>query len=778
MPRTRRRNTFPSLNLESLEQRDTPATVTSLLDDGSPGTLRAVIDAAASGEEIRFDRALDQGTIVLNGAPILIDKFVNIRNEAEPAVTISGGGRSRIFEVAGGAAPGALNLEGVTLADGTAADGAAVLNSGGGLSFVNVLVRDCVATGGGGAVASIGGTTILRSSTLHGNRAAGDGGGVYADGGSVGVFNCTVTSNEAGTDGSGRGGGVFVTGATATLNSTILADNLAADDGPDVYRLGGTVDASYSIIETAAAGALTTVGDGMLSGVDPLLGPLQLNGGFALSRAPLAGSPAIDAGDPAPPQNTAYDQRLSPFMRIANGRIDIGAVEVRQLPTVYGFSSTDPDLYVRVAGEPITYTLVVSVQEPSLPATGTVSFFDLATNRELGTVTGTPYVREGTTFYLFTLTTVLPVGYHNVGGKYNGDPNNAPSIRGYDNPISTVVIASLPFSVTGSTDGTATRYIPTAPDAADVVEAVTVRPFGDIAAAVRSATADVDGDRVPDTIFVTGPGTPFRVAVVSGIDNKTLLVEPFAPFEPTFTAGGYVAAGDFDRDGRAEFVVTPDQGGGPRVSVYSLAAGGALNRMANFFAFEPEFFGGARTTVADVNADGTPELILAAGFGGGPRVAVFDGTRVFGLDVPTAADRLVPDFFAFDPNLRDGAYVTAGDFDGDGYADLVFGAGNGGAPRVLALSGRQLLAEGSAAVLAAPLASFFVDGDETNRGGVRVATIDADGNDTPELAVASGVDRPGQVRIYRDATFPGGEPTDLQDLDPFGELLPGGAFVG
>ncbi|HEX4607599.1 MAG TPA: VCBS repeat-containing protein [Urbifossiella sp.] len=283
----------------------------------------------------------------------------------------------------------------------------------------------------------------------------------------------------------------------------------------------------------------------------------------------------------------------------------------------------------------------------------------------------------------------------------------------------------------------------------------------------------MDGDGIPDTIFATGPGTPFRVAVVSGADNATLLVPPFAPFEPGFTAGGFVAAGDFDHDGRAEFVVTPDQGGGPRVSVYSLPAGGTLTRVANFFAFEPDFLGGARAAVGDVNGDGTPDLVLAAGFGGGPRVAVLDGTTL--LATP---GRLIPDFFVFDPNLRDGAYVTAGDFDGDGKADLVFGSGDGGSPRVLIVSGARLLADGPEAAIGTPLASFFVGGDETDRGGVRVAVIDADGDKTPDLAAASGVGQPGRVRVYHNPQFTGGEPTDFQDLDPFATTLPGGAFVG
>src|SRR6185503_9519497 len=93
---------------------------------------------------------------------------------------------------------------------------------------------------------------------------------------------------------------------------------------------------------------------------------------------------------------------------------------------------------------------------------------------------------------------------------------------------------------------------------------------------------------------------------------------------------------------RAEFVVTPDEGGGPRVTVFS-AANGAAQLRANFFGIDdPNFRGGARSAAGDFDHDGHPDLVVAAGFGGGPRVAIFDGNTVFGTPA-----RLVGDFFAF-----------------------------------------------------------------------------------------------------------------------------------
>lgn len=63
--------------------------------------------------------------------------------------------------------------------------------------------------------------------------------------------------------------------------------------------------------------------------IDPLLGPLQDNGGPTFTHALLPGSPAIDAGlDSGAPLTT--DQRGQP--RIAGAHVDIGAFEVQALP--------------------------------------------------------------------------------------------------------------------------------------------------------------------------------------------------------------------------------------------------------------------------------------------------------------------------------------------------------------------------------------------------------------------------------------------------------------
>ncbi|MFO0797743.1 MAG: FG-GAP-like repeat-containing protein [Gemmataceae bacterium] len=334
--------------------------------------------------------------------------------------------------------------------------------------------------------------------------------------------------------------------------------------------------------------------------------------------------------------------------------------------------------------------------------------------------------------------------------------------------------------VGGTTNGAAQSFDPSPAGVLPAAPTFTGAPFGAVAANVRTAVGDVNGDGVDDAVLVTGPGVAIRVAVVSGADGTTLLVNPFDPFGGNFTGGGFVAAGDFDLDGKAEFIVTPDEGGGPRVSIFTRNADGTTTTKANFFGIDdPDFRGGARAAAGDVDGDGIPDLAVAAGFGGGPRVALFDGGTVFGT--PT---RVVGDFFAFPGtdavNLRNGAFVAAGDVDGDGFAELAFGGGPGGAPRVFVLSGALVSAGNVGGAQAAPVLNFFVANNTADRGGARVAVADLDGDHKADVLAGSGAGSPANVLAYLGKNVTASsEPATFQDLVVFGGgALPGGVFVG
>src|SRR5205823_3938560 len=84
--------------------------------------------------------------------------------------------------------------------------------------------------------------------------------------------------------------------------------NLSNDDG------GGFLNATGDQINT-----------------NPMLGPLQNNGGPTFTHEPLTGSSALNAGDPNFTPPPLSDQRG--YARVFNGRIDIGSLEVQPAPT-------------------------------------------------------------------------------------------------------------------------------------------------------------------------------------------------------------------------------------------------------------------------------------------------------------------------------------------------------------------------------------------------------------------------------------------------------------
>ncbi len=233
-------------------------------------------------------------------------------------------------------------------------------------------------------------------------------------------------------------------------------------------------------------------------------------------------------------------------------------------------------------------------------------------------------------------------------------------------------------------------------------------------------------------MIVTGPGEGQQNAPLVRVFDTADIAQPLTEF-PAYGASGYgvnVACGDLDNDGLAEIITGPGPGAifGPQVRAFEFD--GTAMSLINFMAYGTMKFG-VNVSCADINGDGYDDIITGAGPGEvfGPHVRAFDCSGGTAVAVPGIS------FFAYG-TLKWGANVTGGDIDGDGYAEIVTGAGPGSVfgPHVRAFN------YDNATLAPIPQVSFFAYG--TNRFGVRVICGDIDGDGIDEMVTAPG---PGDI---------------------------------
>ena len=127
----------------------------------------------------------------------------------------------------------------------------------------------------------------------------------------------------------------------------------------------------------------------------------------------------------------------------------------------------------------------------------------------------------------------------------------------------------------------------------------------------------------------------------------------------------------------------------------------------------------------DVNGDGENEIIVASGPGGPPQVRVYE-----------ASGALMTEIEPYAYTFTGGVFVSAGDVDGDGKAEIVTGVDEVGGPQVRIFN-----------QFGEVQGQFFAY-DEAFRGGVRVAVGDRDGDGVSEIVTGAGPGGSNMVNVF------------------------------
>jgi len=201
-------------------------------------------------------------------------------------------------------------------------------NCGGDCPVTISITNSTISGNGGGVRNSTQSDAVVSNSTISNN-----GFGIYNDSGAIAasVYNTTMSNN-----------GVEIQNFNApivvTISNTIFN---VSPGGHSILNDFGTVTSDgYNVTSDDGGGYLNGPGDQI--NTDPMLGPLQDNGGPTLTHALLRGSPAINAGDPNFTPPPLYDQRGPGFDRVRNGRLDIGSFEVQAGPTPTPTATSTP----------------------------------------------------------------------------------------------------------------------------------------------------------------------------------------------------------------------------------------------------------------------------------------------------------------------------------------------------------------------------------------------------------------------------------------------------
>jgi len=734
-------------------------------------TIQAGVDAAVDGDIVLVADGTYSGA---GNHDILVDgKEITIRSEngAEHCIIdCEGDGRGfRFNETAPGINP---VLEGFTIRNGYAGDGGAITIYGafpvirdnileynqaalyGGAIFGSAcdvviegnLIRNnlggferCAAgreggaTGGGGIClqGSWSGLILVQGNSITGNVGSGFGGGVLLEGGLIGIISDNViTGNSA-----GCGGGLAALNTGASIADNVFSGNEASEAGGGLY----TIDATLFMDRLTFTGNSADEGGGLYSGGNPAQVSLadavfeeneaQFGGGLYVTstldadRIRVERNSAVVGGGAYFHESSYTSVSHSLF---TGNTADRGAAVRVSAQSGHPLSVHQSTISGNTAGEFGGALLVIdasaAIMNSILWDNAPDEVYASGGDPEIiwsavdGGFAGEGNIDEDPLFVSG------PFGDHYLSHVAAGQPADSPCIDA-GGPSGSV------YDGTTRTDSHADHGI------ADMGYHY---PFTRVMLVVAGAGPGPANPSEFDSIYAR---SDTRLAPFNG--------DPYGVQQ----YGVNVAAGDIDGDGFDELLTGPGPSPNLGPHVRALDIGGPIPGVSFLAYGTPKF--GVNVAAGDLDGNGIDEILTGAGPGAvyGPHV------RAFAYDGSSTAPVPGVSFLAYG-TPKWGVNLAAGDLDGDGYDEIITGAGQG------AVYGPHVRGWNVDAGIAAPITglSWFAYG--SLHFGVRVACGDVDGDGIAEIITAPGPSAyfPAHVRGW---DVDGGQPVPLPDFSFF-----------
>ena len=193
----------------------------------------------------------------------------------------------------------------------------------------------------------------------------------------------------------------------------------------------------------------------------------------------------------------------------------------------------------------------------------------------------------------------------------------------------------------------------------------------------------------------------------------------FYAYQPSFEGGVQIVIDDLDGDGQDETLVAD------KTQIKIFKENGVL--VNSFYPYGKHYNHGINIAVGNVIGNAKKEIVTGTKPGGGPYIRIFD----------YQGKLIHPGWFAYDKNFRGGVNVALGDLDGNGYKEIVAGAGFGGGPHIRIFNAKGYLFDPG-----------FFSYDRNFRGGVNVACADLNNDGKDEIITGAGPSGGPHIRIF------------------------------